>query len=63
MIGIWLNGKWVTEWLSDWLSEKVTTREAIASKNYFMGTKEGGTGTVHNSRAGWKEHDEKNWKD
>ena len=27
---IWENG---TDWLTDWVSEKVTTREAIASKN------------------------------
>jgi hypothetical protein len=31
---IWENlTEWLSDWLSDWLSEKVTTWEAIASKN------------------------------
>ena len=30
----WWVSDWVTEWVTDWVSEKVTSREAIASKNY-----------------------------
>ena len=29
-----IKGENVTEWVTEWLSVKVTSREAIASKNY-----------------------------
>ena len=33
LMGLWEEWSFEKMWLTEWLSEKVTTREAIASKN------------------------------